>query len=311
MNILVTGCMGFIGSNLVSKLLNQGHHVIGFDNLSKPSIAPTDRIKKESKENWKNFRFYNCDILDMHNMKSILAANNRLNVVIHLAAMGSVPLSYIHPSKCVDNNIVGFTNVLELSKIFEVKNFVFASSSAVYGKSQIELRSEGSLTLPKSPYGLSKKVNEEMAVMLTPPTMSFVGLRFFNVYGPGQSMNGYYTPVIPNFITKEKPEVYGNGEVIRDFTYVDDVCDAIIKSMYCTSNAIVNVGTGIQTSLNQLLIYLNKKEQAIYTDQRHGDVLKSYADTKYAKNVLNFEAKMSIVDGLKITKAFYDEYVLE
>jgi nucleoside-diphosphate-sugar epimerase len=237
-----------------------------------------------------------------------VAANYKLDAVIHLAALGSVPLSYILPTKSMNNNIVGFTNVLELAKTFECKKFVFASSSAIYGRSMIELRAEGGSLLPNSPYGLSKKVNEELAVMLTPPTMNFVGLRFFNVYGPGQSLNGYYTPVIPNFITKEKPEVYGDGEIIRDFTYVDDVCNAIIKALFCDSNVICNVGTGIETSLNQLLEMLDKKDVAVYTDKRQGDVQKSYADTKYAKKVLNFQAMTILSEGIKKTKAFYDDY---
>lgn len=311
MNILVTGCFGFIGSNLISNLLNQGHKVIGFDNLSRISINPTDRIKARSGKNWENFKFYRQDITDLPGMKSIVAANGHLDAVIHLAAIGSVPLSFLTPSKSLEANVVGFANIIEMIRSFQIKRLVFASSSSVYGISKINPRVEGSEGKTISPYALSKKVNEELAIMLTPSDTTFVGLRFFNVYGPGQPLRGDYSAVIPRFITEEKPQVFGDGNTTRDYTFVDDVTDAIQKSLFCSQSAIVNIGTGTKTTLNELLKYLNKLDQAEYKEERLGDVQASWADTTAANKVLKWSATVGLPQGLAATKAFYDEFMQE
>lgn len=315
MNILVTGCFGFIGSNLVIKLLNQGHKVLGFDNLSRHSINPTDRIKTGSQQNWSNFTFYRCDITERGSdghlqMMAILAACDKIDAVIHLAAVGSIPLSFQNPHKTMHNNVTGFANIMELVKIFEIPKLIFASSSSVYGASLENPRKEGREGRSLSPYALSKVMNEELAIMLAPIGCSFVGLRFFNVYGPGQSLYGYYSAVIPRFLTEEAPVVYGDGSASRDFTYVDDVCEAVIKSLAVKTSAILNVGTGFQTSINDLLDLIGKRDLAIYKDQRPGDVPKSFADTSKAKEILGFSATISIQQGLEITKQFYDSYLV-
>lgn len=311
MNILVTGAMGFISSNLIPDLLNQGHNVIGFDNLSKPSINPTDRMKLRSKDNWHKFKFYRVDICDLGAMQSILAANDKVDAIIHLAAVGSVPLSFVSPSKTLNSNVVGFSNIIEMTRSFNIQKFIFASSSSVYGASKINPRKEGTEGGALSPYSLSKKMNEELAILLCPFDTQFVGLRFFNVYGPGQSLVGHYSAVIPRFITEENPEVYGDGETTRDFTFVSDVSEAIIKSLFLTRSAILNVGTGQKTSLSTILGLLGKLDQAVYKDSRHGDVTESYADVSMAQKVLNFTARFDIIQGLELTKSFYDDYVKE
>lgn len=311
MTILLTGCMGFIGSNLVPDLLNQGHKVIGFDNLSKPSINPTDRMKKKAGTNWHNFTFMPYDICNYTQMASYIAAHGPIDSIIHLAAVGSIPLSFHNPRKTMDANVIGFTNIIELCRNFHIKKLVFASSSSVYGGSKVLPRKEGYEGPHLSPYSLSKRVNEELATMLMPYDSSFVGLRFFNVYGPGQSLMGYYTAVIPRFITEEHPEVYGDGETLRDFTFVDDVCNAIIKSLDFKNSAILNVGTGRTTSINQLLLMLGKQGKAIYKEPRLGEVKASWADTTHATNILKFTANVSLESGLAQTKEFYENFLRE
>lgn len=306
MNIVVTGAMGFIGSNLISDLLNQGHYVLGLDNLSKPSINPTDRMKKKSGSNWKNFKFYNVDICDYTMMASIIAANFVPDALIHLAAVGSVSLSFNHPARTMKSNVYGFSNIIEVIKAFEIKRFIFASSSSVYGASQINPRVEGEESKPLSPYAMSKVVNEEMAILLTPLNTYFIGLRFFNVYGPGQSLNGYYTPVIPKFITEESPEVFGDGNTIRDFTFVDDVSEAITRSLKLNRSAILNIGAENKITLNEILEMLGKKDKAIYKDFRPGDVKQSYSNSKMAKELLGWSANVKFSTGLEITKQFYN-----
>jgi len=311
MNILVTGCMGFIGSNLVPDLLNQGHKVIGFDNLSKPSINPTDRMKKKAGTNWGNFTFMPYDICNYAQMASYIAAHGPIDSIIHLAAVGSIPMSFHNPKKTMEANVLGFTNIVELCRNFKIKKLVFASSSSVYGASSTLPRREGYEGAHLSPYSLSKRVNEELAIMLMPHDSRFVGLRFFNVYGPGQSLMGYYTAVIPRFITEEHPEVYGDGSTIRDFTFVDDVSVAITKALELDKSTIVNVGTGQTTSINQLLLMLGKQGQAIYKEPRVGEVKASWASTDNAKNILNFTANVSIEAGLAQTKDFYENFLRE
>jgi len=310
MNILVTGCMGFIGSNLVPMLLKQGHNVLGFDDLSRPSINPTDRMKQESGNSWNNFKFYRVNICNFNEMSTIMV-NEKIDAIIHLAAVGSVPLSFNFPEKTYQNNVIGFVNVFNIAKYFGIKKFIFASSSSVYGTSQVNPRKEGTEGKPLSPYALSKKMNEEHAILCAQPDMSFVGLRFFNVYGPGQSLNGYYSAVLPRFCTEQNPEVYGDGNAVRDFTFVEDVGDAIIRSLYVNTSGIFNIGTGNGTSINELLEIVNKKEQAIYKEERPGDVVLSIADIERSKAVLNFEAKTHIKSGAYRTIKFYEDFMGE
>lgn len=306
MNILFTGCMGFIASNTIPKLLNKGFNIIGFDNLLKPSLHPTDRMKKESGDNWKNFTFHKVDINNYDHMISALASYNKnIDIIIHLAAIGSVPLSFANPQHSLQTNIIGFVNVLQLANSLNVKKFIYASSSSVYGDYLENPRVENKIGNALSPYSLSKQNNEYLSQMLLNTDIKRVGLRFFNVYGPGQGLNGYYTPVIPRFILEDEPEVYGDGEVRRDFTYVSDVADAILLSIN-NGNGIYNVGTGVSISLNVILTLLGKINKAKYKKARIGDVLNSCANTCLSEKDLSFKAKIGINEGILKTKNFYD-----
>lgn len=308
MKILVTGCMGFIGSNVVPYLLNQGHKVVGFDNLCRSSIMPTDRIKKASGANWKNFVFYETDITNYTVMHSIMAATKDVEAIVHLAAIGSITFSFENPEITMHNNVTGFTNVLKLVRNFNLNKFVFASSSSVYGHNTVNPRLEKRLGVVTSPYALSKVVNEQLSHFYASPYKSVFGLRFFNVYGPGQAFNSAYSAVIPKFITTEKPIVNGDGNTARDFTFVQDVAEAISKCLSIDKpcNELLNIGSGNKTTLNELLTLLNKKEVAIYETERPGDVRESWADISYSKKVIGYEPKFTIQKGLEITKAYYD-----
>lgn len=308
MNILFTGAMGFIASNTIPKLLNKGYNVLGFDNLSKPSLTPTDRMKKESGENWKNFTFHKVDINNYEHMVSALASyNKQIDIIIHLAAVGSVPLSFTNPQYSLETNIIGFVNMIQLANNLNVNKFIYASSSSVYGSSLENPRVENKIGSALSPYSLAKQNNESLSQMLLNKNIKKVGLRFFNVYGPGQGLNGYYTPVIPRFILEEEPEVYGNGEITRDFTFVDDVSDAILLSIN-NGDGVYNVGTGNSISLNVILTLLGKINKAKYKDPRLGDVLNSQACTLLAEKELSFKAKIGINEGILKTKSFYQQH---
>lgn len=306
MSILVTGCMGFIGSNLVPKILATGQDVIGIDNLCNPSINPTDRMKKASGLHWRGFKFYKLDIKNPDHMASI-ASNEDVDCIVHLAAIGSVPRSFKDPLATVSTNEGGFASIMSLASAMKIRRVVFASSSSVYGTAKEPTKKEGHEGYPISPYALSKAMNERFAMIYAPPyKINFAGLRFFNVYGPGQSFNSDYSAVIPKFINTPRPEVYGDGSATRDFTFVGDTCEAIVKAVDYTKGGslICNVGTGVGNDVNTILSLLGK--QADKTNMRYGDVQISIADTERAKKVLGFEAKIMLPEGLEITKAYYE-----
>lgn len=294
MAILVTGALGFIGSNLVPKLLKSGHNVLGFDNLSNAAPGVTDRMKSECGPLWRNFKFYRIDVRDSSQMQNILA-NEMVDSIVHLAAVGSVPRSFEFPIDTVSVNDAGFVNICYLASVLKITKLVFASSSSVKNL--------------KSPYAFSKKQNEEFAkVWCNQAGINYVGLRFHNVYGPGQRADSPYAAVIPRFIQMKKPTVYGDGEQTRDFTFVDDVCHAIkLALMYSESKSgIYDIGTGHQTSLNQVLELLGKKDKADYQPPRVDDARSSYAVIPPAFNDFGWSPEYSIGDGLEITKKYFE-----
>ncbi len=311
MTILVTGCMGFIGSNLVPLLLRAGHYVIGFDNLSNPSIAPTDRMKARSEKYWKKFKFYKVNIGAADHMQTFLMNERAPDVVIHLAAVGSVPRSFSYPIDTIHNNCTGFASMMYTARMFGVKKFIYASSSSVYGNNKDLYKMEGLEGEALSPYALSKQMNEKFAkVWGAQQGIHCIGLRFFNVYGPGQRPDGAYASVIPRFINNEKPVVYGDGTATRDFTYVDDVCEAIEKCLKLSDkgekHVVMNVGAGWGTRVKHLLTLLGKEKVAEYKEERRGDIKTSIASTVILKSILDYTPPTKIEEGILKTKAYYD-----
>lgn len=305
MKILVTGCFGFIGSNLITHLLNNGHEVVGFDNLVNPSIKPTDRIKSKVGKNWQNFRFYQVDIREFNTMKS-LAVNERPEYLVHLAALGSVPRSFQNPSEVMDVNVKGFTNVMMLSTMLECKRIVFASSSSVYGDSNT--RHEESVGNPLSPYALSKRQNEQFAeVWCKNLKLSYTGLRFFNVYGEGQLVDSPYSAVIPRFINQSEITIFGDGSTVRDFTHVDDVCEAIELALTSKeNNQIYNVCTGNGTTLKKLAQLCGNNKEIKHIESRPMDIKESIGIPFKAEVFLKFKAAIGIEEGIERTIKYYE-----
>lgn len=310
MKIVVTGCCGFIGSNLIPYLLNKGNiEVIGIDNLLNPSINPTDRMKSNCNPgSWDRFRFWNADIRELQNIYSIFI-NERPDAVIHLAALGSVTRSWDQPGLVTDINERGFINILQAASAVKSRRVVFASSSSVYGPSDKNIKWEGMQLNPASPYALTKVNNERFADLWCGNVgLEWIGLRFFNVYGPGQRYDSDYAAVIPKFIRFDKININGDGLTIRDFTYVGDVCKALWKSLMTrASNTIINVGSGYGTNLNKLaeLITLDDKKEIIYRDFRPGDAKISIADTTKMQELLGSYKITSIEEGICYTKDYY------
>lgn len=310
MKIVVTGSCGFIGSNLIPYLLNKGDvEVIGIDNLLNPSINPTDRMKAACNPGaWERFRFWNADIRDSQTIHSIFI-NEKPDYIIHLAALGSVPRSWDQPGLVTDINEIGFINILQAATRVGVKRISFASSSSVYGPSNKNIKWEGQVLFPASPYALSKVQNERFASLWCGNMgMEWIGLRFFNVYGPGQNFTSDYSAVIPRFLTKDKIKVFGDGSTIRDFTYVMDVAIAIWKSLLSKEcNDVVNIGTGNGTNLKRLAELCNRGrgKEISYLDERPGDTKISIADTTKLQSMLGVKKCLSIEDGIELTRQFY------
>ena len=300
MKILITGAAGFIGSNLVGHLLAKGREVVGFDNLLNPSLLSSRGLYEGNH----NYRFYKGDIRDAHVLESVFL-NEKPDAVVHLAAVGSVPKSFEQPGLVTAVNCLGFVTLLSVMQKCKIKKLVYASSSSVYGSNNLNVKIEGEEGAALSPYSLSKKFNEDFARIWWAPHGVAVGLRFFNVYGPGQRFDSDFSAVIPKFINVDLPTVNGDGSTTRDFTYVGDVCAAIERSLGDVPGGVYNVGTGRGTRLKDICGLLHKP--ARIGPPRFGDVDCSIASTAKAEVGLGFKAQVAIAEGLSMSKAFYDE----
>ena len=305
---LITGGAGFIGSNLVEYLLkyNAGH-VRVLDNLSNGFF---ENIK--SFIGLPNFEFIEGDIRDFETCKLAL---DGIHYVSHQAALGSVPRSINNPILTNEVNISGFLNVLTVAKDQStVKRLVYAASSSTYGDSRILPKTENVIGKPLSPYAVTKLVNEIYADVFS-KVYGFhtIGLRYFNVFGPNQSPDNPYAAVIPLFIKaaveRKSPVIFGDGETSRDFTFVENVVQANIKSLLKNDSInepiILNIACGRRTSLNDLwkvIARLSDVDGIIpdYLPERRGDIRDSLADITNAVQYLNYDPSFDVEKGLSI-----------
>jgi len=310
-SILITGGSGFIGSNLVEYLLkfNAGK-VRVLDNLSNGYIENIEKFKQFS-----NFEFLEGDIRDMETCEKSLID---IDYVTHQAALGSVPRSIGDPIVSNNVNIGGFLNMLVASKESKkLKNFIYAASSSTYGDSKLSPKVEGNEGKPLSPYAVTKAVNEMYADVFSKVyKFHTIGLRYFNVFGPGQNPENPYAAVIPifckAFLDNTTPFINGDGETSRDFTFIENVVQANIKAMFIQNlnkHEIFNVACGGSVTLNEIIELLNKlsnkKINAHYGPERIGDIKHSRASIEKAKKFLNYNQEIEFEEGLKITFEHY------
>jgi UDP-glucose 4-epimerase len=304
---LVTGGAGFIGSHIVEELLKRGEKVRIIDNLSTGKI---DNIKDFLSE----VEFLEGDLKDINKVREAVEG---VDYVLHQAAIPSVPRSIIDPISSNSANVDGTLNLLFAAKEAGVKRVVIASSSSVYGDSQILPKSEEFTPNPISPYAVTKLVKELYArVFYQIYGLETVSLRYFNVFGPRQDPTSQYAAVIPRFITKmlkgESPVIFGDGEQSRDFTYVKNVVEANILASISDKvghGEVINIACGESITLNQLVNRINEilgtNIRPIYTEPRPGDVRRSLASINRAKELLGYTVKVSFLDGLKETINWY------
>lgn len=315
-NILVTGGAGFIGSNLCEELISLGANVTCLDNFSTGFRENLDAIKDHP-----NFKLIEGDIRNLEDCK--LACENQ-DFVLHEAALGSVPRSINDPITSNDVNVGGFLNMLVAARDANVKRFVYAASSSTYGDSESLPKVEDVIGKPLSPYAITKYVNELYAdVFKRTYDFDTIGLRYFNVFGRKQNPNGAYAAVIPKFVMQlmnhESPVINGGGEYSRDFTYIDNVILmnllALTSDNSASVNQVYNTAFGERTTLNDLVSNLKEylsdfdpkiaDVEVIYGDYRKGDVPHSLASIDKAKNLLEYQPKHSMKEGLKEAVKWY------
>lgn len=299
MKFLVTGGAGFIGSNIVEELLKRGYSVRVLDNFATGKRENLEDFKKE-------IELIEGDIRSYHTVNQAMKG---IDIVLHQAALPSVPRSINDPITSNEVNVVGTLNILDAAKEHNVKRIVYASSSSVYGDNPELPKHEGMLPNPLSPYAVSKLAGEKYCnVFSRLYGIETVVLRYFNVFGPRQDPNSQYSAVIPLFIkainNNKQPTIFGDGTQSRDFTYVANVVEAnlLAATKEVESGLAMNCACHGQITLNDLVNELNKllgKDiKPIYAEPRHGDIKHSFADITFIKNKLGYEPKAGFLDGL-------------
>ena len=306
MRTLVTGAAGFIGSHLCRRLVADGHEVVGLDDLSDGKL--------ENLTDLPEVRFVEADLREQD---AVRQAADGCSVIFHQGAMRSVPRSIAQPAETTDVNVRGTLNVLLVARDMPA-NVVFASSSSVYGDQETFPLREDMVSLLRSPYAASKLAGEAYCrswwLSFGVPTVS---LRYFNVYGPGQDPENEYAAVVPRFVMAcvngTAPEVHGDGEQSRDFTYIDDVIEANLLAGLAPEQArgrVMNVGGGREpTSVNRILAIvaglIDVKPEPVHPPPREGDVRKTEADVSFARRAIGYEPKIDIEEGLRRTVEWF------
>ncbi|HEX2868271.1 MAG TPA: SDR family oxidoreductase [Ignavibacteriales bacterium] len=314
--ILVTGGAGFIGSNMCEDFLKNDNEVVCLDNFSTGKV-----------ENIKGFLScpkFHLVVGDIRNINDCRKAVDGADVVFHEAALGSVPRSLQDPITSNEVNVGGFLNMLVAAKDANVRRFIYAASSAAYGDSKALPKVESSVGRPVSPYAVSKYANELYAhVFGLHYGMEIIGLRYFNVFGPRQNPDGEYAAVIPRFtsqlISHRPILINGDGNISRDFTYVENVIQMNHLAGLCKdSNAfgeVFNTAAGQRNSLNALVKYLKEflslydpeipEVEVRYGTFRKGDVQHSLASIEKAEKILGYKPQFNFEQGLKLSMDWY------
>jgi len=320
---LITGVAGFIGSNLLETLLKLDQRVQGLDDFSSGKKQNLEVVRaRVTPSQWKRFNFREGDIADLELCQEACAG---VEIILHHAAMVSVPLSTEKPLLCHASNVTGFLNLLLAARKAGCQRLVYASSSAVYGDDAGLPKVEDKIGRPLSPYAATKAMNEVYAgVFARLYGLPSIGLRYFNVFGPRQDPEGGYAAVIPKWIAallKHEPIfINGDGETTRDFCFVADVVQANLLAGTVTDapalDQVYNIGLGKQTTLNELFQLLRDilrqknpalpEQKPVYRDFRPGDIRHSLADVAKAKRWLGFAPAYELRQGLESAMAWYE-----
>lgn len=319
---LVTGCAGFIGSNLLEALLRLDQRVVGLDNFSTGKQCNLDEVQSlVTAGQWQRFRFVEGDICELITCHEVCAG---VDYILHEAALGSVPRSIADPIASNASNVAGFLNMLVAARDAGVARFVYAASSSTYGDHPALPKVEDAIGKPLSPYAVTKYVNELYAdVFARTYGLAAIGLRYFNVFGPRQDPEGAYAAVIPCWIRAlikgDTVHINGNGETSRDFCFVENVVQMNLLAATTTEstalNQVYNTAVNARTSLNELYVMLRNRLlphypqlagcTPVYREFRAGDVLHSQADISKAAVLLGYQPSHTIDAGLDAALEWY------
>ena len=331
--ILVTGSAGFIGFHLSKKLIKENFKVIGLDNIndyydvslkyarlnelgitkSKANIYNKICISKKYRN---NFSFIKLNIEDRTNLP-LFFKNNKIDIVCHLAAQAGVRYSIKNPEVYIDSNIVGFQNIIECCRNFKMPKLVFASSSSVYGNNEIvPYNEEQNVDNPISLYAATKKSNELIAHTYSHLyNIQTIGLRFFTVYGPWGRPDMAPFLFMDAILHNKQINVFNNGELSRDFTYIDDIINGVYLTIINTipyKNKIYNIGNGSPVNLLDFISILEDsigiKSIKNFVGMQKGDVYKTWADTKSLQNDFGYVSSVSLKKGISIFTDWYKKY---
>jgi UDP-glucuronate 4-epimerase len=331
-NILVTGSAGFIGYHLARRMLVAGGHVTGIDNMNPyyDVLLKEDRLKQLV--TFERFKFYQTDLTDLKSLESIFESG-QIDVVVNLAAQAGVRYSLKNPHAYVNSNLVGFVNILECCRNYNIKHLVFASSSSVYGaNTKMPFSVHQNVDHPVSLYAATKKANELMAHTYAHLYgLPCTGLRFFTVYGPMGRPDMALFLFTRSILAGEPIQVYNHGHMMRDFTYIDDIIEGVVRIMgKCpepnpnwtggapdpgtsyTCYRIYNIGNNNPVSLMHFIDViekvLGKKAVRQYCDLQPGDVVETYADIDDLYNSVGFKPMTSIETGIEQFIQWYKSY---
>ena len=316
--IVVTGCVGFIGFHLTQKLLSQKKIVFGIDKIDsyydkKLKLSRLKILKKN-----KNFLFSKLDLNNMQRLHKLLK-KKKISSIIHLAAQPGVRISIKKPHNTLYQNINAFINIIEIARVLNVKKFIYASSSSVYGDTKkYPFIENDKNNFPISIYGISKLCNEHIAETYSKNfKIKTTGLRFFTVYGPYGRPDMAYFSFTKKLFQNKKITVFNKGKMLRDFTYIDDITNGIYKILNKNTKAshhVINLGKGKPDNLfdliNSLEKYSNKKFKLNFTNSiPKGDIKKTYASVTKAKKTFNWKPEINLNEGisnfLKWYRMFY------
>jgi UDP-N-acetylglucosamine 4-epimerase len=321
---LVTGCAGFIGSNLLETLLKLEQRVVGLDNFATGYRHNLDEVQGlVSRAQWERFTFIDGDIRELETCQRACFG---IDYVLHQAALGSVPRSINDPITTNAANVTGFLNILVAARDARVKSFTYAASSSTYGDHPALPKVEETIGKPLSPYAVTKYVNELYAdVFSRSYGFHCIGLRYFNVFGKRQDPDGAYAAVIPKWtaamIKGEDVYINGDGETSRDFCFVENAVQANLLAATASDEArsqVYNVAVGDRTSLNELFVTLrnalanngvNYEKAPSYREFRAGDVRHSQADISKAVRLLGYAPEFKIVQGVGNAMPWYADNV--
>jgi UDP-glucuronate 4-epimerase len=312
----ITGCAGFIGMHLSLNLLKKKYKVIGVDNINNyyDRSLKIHRINKLSQ--FKNFLFYKIDINKLDSIKKIYKKNS-CNIIIHLAAQPGVRFSFIKPKVYLKNNVDFFLNILELVKIFNPKKFIYASSSSVYGgNTKLPFAEKDKTDEPLSLYAATKKMNELMTYVYHKAyKFETIGLRFFTVYGPYGRPDMSYFKFVKNILSKNKIKVFNDGNMLRDFTYIEDVIDRITKIIFLKKKVgykILNLGNNNPTKLKKFIQIIEEKLKikAIRNNLKMqvGEVKNTISSNEQLKKIIKVKKFTTLKIGLSKFIDWYKSY---